>query len=98
MIITKRDNRWYDENNNSWRTEESATQLSPTLTNCRWCRDCSYCDDCSYCGDCRSCKSCNNVSMLNNKQQFHPRHNPYITVSLIVVIVVIVEIVRVVIM
>jgi len=58
MTITKINNRWYDENNNSWLSEEAATQYSPTLTNCRDCRGCSNCDDCSYCDDCSNCSGC----------------------------------------
>ena len=74
MTITKRNDRWYDENNNSWITEESATQYSPTLTDCRWCggcRDCSgcsgcsgcsYCSRCTYCSNCINCNSCRSCS------------------------------------
>lgn len=72
MKITKRDDRWYDENDNSWSTEESATQFSPTLTNCiscrecRWCYNCRDCNYCSYCRDCSNCSSCNNCSRCIN--------------------------------
>ena len=58
MKITKINSRWYDENNNSWITEESATLYSPTLTNCRWCSDCRDCNSCSWCNDCYSCINC----------------------------------------
>jgi hypothetical protein len=65
MKITKRENdRWYDENNNSWDSEELATQLSPTLTDCndcyrcRDCRDCGHCRGCINCSDCLSCDIC----------------------------------------
>jgi hypothetical protein len=58
MTITKRDNRWYDENYNSWLSEEAATQYSPTLTNCRECRGCSNCNDCYNCSNCSNCITC----------------------------------------
>ena len=58
MTITKRDDRWYDENNNSWITEESAILYSPTLTDCSNCSSCSNCSGCSYCSNCRYCSDC----------------------------------------
>ena len=67
MKITKRDNRWYDKNNNSWSTEELATRYSPTLTNCRECRDCSYCEDCSNCSGCSHCNH------LIDKKNYKPQ-------------------------
>ena len=69
MTITKRNNRWYDENNNSWITEESATQYSPTLTNCydcRGCSNCSSCYSCSYCGNCKDCFHCYLCKICSN--------------------------------
>jgi hypothetical protein len=68
MKLTKRADRWYDENGNSWITEELATTYSPTLTNCYNCRDCSSCSNCSscincsYCSDCINCNSCRSCS------------------------------------
>ncbi len=58
MTITKRDDRWYDENDNSWLSEEAATLYSPTLTSCYNCSNCSYCDDCSNCSNCSNCSDC----------------------------------------
>ena len=68
-------NRWYDENNNSWsayiETKESSLKKSKSLrgcsycsdcSDCRGCWDCSYCSDCSYCWDCRGCSYCNYCS------------------------------------
>ena len=55
-------NRWVDDNNNSWsttlETEESAMAKSKTLVNCRHCRDCSDCSGCSGCSDCSDCSGC----------------------------------------
>lgn len=58
-------NRYYDENNNSWSCEletmESAELKSKSLVNCFDCRDCidcSNCRDCRRCSDCRSCIDC----------------------------------------
>jgi len=59
MKITKRYNRWYDENNNSWLSEELATLYSPTLTGCTSCIDCGWCDNCSSCNNCSNCRYCN---------------------------------------
>jgi len=58
MTITKRGNRWYDKNDNSWSTKKLATQYSPTLTDCVCCRDCRDCESCSYCSDCSGCYNC----------------------------------------
>ena len=69
MKITKRDDRWYDENDNSWSTEESATQFSPTLTNCISCRDCRWCNDCSNCIDC---------SDWTDNKKYEPVTRPFI--------------------
>ena len=74
MTITKRNDRWYDENDNSWSTEESATRFSPTLNNCSscsdcsWCRDCSNCSNCScsHCGSCSNCSDCYDCSDCSN--------------------------------
>ena len=66
MKLRKRNNRWYDENNNSWITEESATQYSPTLTNCYDCRGCSNCSSCRDCYNCSYCSSCSNCSSCIN--------------------------------
>ena len=62
MKITKRANRWYDENNNSWETKQLATLYSPILTNCSYCINCRYCNDCSYCDDCSHCTRCSSCS------------------------------------
>jgi len=62
MKLTKRGNRWYDKNDNSWDTEELATLHSPTLTNCRCCSDCSSCSYCRWCSSCSSCAYCSNCS------------------------------------
>jgi hypothetical protein len=55
-------NRWVDENNNSWsadiETEESALKKSQSLINCSDCSDCSDCRACSDCSDCRACSYC----------------------------------------
>ena len=69
MTITKRNDRWYDENNNSWLSEEAATLYSPTLTDCRWCRDCrdcSGCSGCSGCSNCYNCIDCSNCGICSN--------------------------------
>ena len=63
MTITKRDDRWYDERGNSWRTEESATTYSLTLINCR---DCSNCNNCSNCINCNNCIGCSHCSSCIN--------------------------------
>jgi hypothetical protein len=73
--MKKINDRWYDENNNSWNaiteTKESALAKSKTLTNCRscsgcsgcsYCSDCSDCSGCSYCRSCRSCSGCSDCS------------------------------------
>ena len=52
MKITKKYNRWYDENNNSWSTKELAENYSPTLENCTNCTDCYYCTHCTNCTAC----------------------------------------------
>jgi hypothetical protein len=63
MKLTKRENdRFYDENNNSWITEQLATVYSPTLINCRYCSDCSNCSNCSSCISCYICVNCSNCS------------------------------------
>ena len=60
------ENRWYDEDNNSWsadtNTEEQALEKSNTLTNCRDCMDSSYCSRCSGCSDCSGCSRCSGCS------------------------------------
>ncbi len=69
MKLRKRNNRWYDENGNSWITEELATTYSPTLTNCyncRGCINCYNCSGCSNCKDCSSCRDCYNCSNCSN--------------------------------
>ena len=56
-------NRWVDENNNSWNadfeTEESALKKSQSLINCH---NCSYCSGCSYCSACSECSRCSECS------------------------------------
>jgi len=67
MKITKRENdRWYDENNNSWDSVELATFYSPTLTTCSYCSGCSYCSNCSSCRDCSYCNLCNDCTRCTN--------------------------------
>lgn len=65
--MKKINNRWYDENNNSWsalfETEESSFLKSKSLSNCRYCSDCS---DCSYCSDCSGCSNCSDCSDCSN--------------------------------
>ena len=66
--MKKINNRWVDENNNTWNaeteTEESALKKSQSLINCSYCSDCSRCSDCSdclgcsYCSDCSRCSDC----------------------------------------
>jgi hypothetical protein len=63
MIL--KNNRWYDENNNSWsaniETEESAQLKSNSLINCKSCYSCyscKYCNSCTYCYYCKYCNSC----------------------------------------
>lgn len=58
MKFTNKDNRWYDENNNSWEKKEHAEKYAPTLTNCTWCTNCYNCTDCYYCIDCGHCNNC----------------------------------------
>ena len=49
--MKKINNRWVDENNNSWNadfeTEESSLVKSKSLKNCSDCSRCSGCSDCS---------------------------------------------------
>lgn len=56
------DNRWVDDNNNSWNadieTEESVQKKSNTLLDCSNCSDCSDCINCTYCSDCTKCSNC----------------------------------------
>ena len=60
--MKKINNRWYDENNNSWsanlETEESALAKSKTLISCSNCIDCRGCIDCRDCIDCSNCSGC----------------------------------------
>ena len=62
--MEKINNKWIDENNNSWNcffyTEERAIELSKTLSNCSDCRNCSDCSDCSNCIGCSDCSNCSN--------------------------------------
>jgi hypothetical protein len=62
IIQNQVNQRWYDENKNSWLTEETATQKSPTLRHCSDCSDCSDCSYCSNCSDCSNCFYCSNCS------------------------------------
>ena len=59
-------NRWVDDNNNSWRkeiyTEEQAEAYSKTLKNCSYCSGCLYCSDCSGCSRCSDCSYCSDCS------------------------------------
>jgi hypothetical protein len=72
MKITKRADRWYDENNNSWLSEEAATLYSPTLTNCSNCNNCNYCRDCSYCSNCNNCRKCENCYLVSSLENYAP--------------------------
>ena len=60
--MKKINNRWVDENNNSWcallNTEEQAKAKSGTLVNCRGCIGCIDCIDCSDCRGCIGCRDC----------------------------------------
>ena len=60
--MKKLNNRWYDENNNSWNanleTKESALAKSKTLSDCSGCSDCRDCSNCSGCSGCRDCNYC----------------------------------------
>lgn len=58
MKYIHKNNRWYDENNNSWATKKDAKKYSPTLTHCYDCYDCSDCSDCSECRRCYNCSGC----------------------------------------
>ena len=81
MTITKRDNRWFDENNNSWDSEEEATLYSPTLTDCTSCFNCYSCIDCSSCIDCRDCSYCSSCIGCNdwtNNMKYEPVIRPFI--------------------
>ena len=90
MTITKINNRWYDENNNSWITEQLATLYSPTLINCRWCKDCydcskcRRCSNCSNCSGCDSCRGCSNCSECDDctdwtdNKKYEPVVRPFI--------------------
>ena len=64
--LTLINNRWVDENNNSWsadiETKESARNKSESLIDCRSCSDCSYCSDCCSCRNCRNCRNCRDCS------------------------------------
>jgi hypothetical protein len=79
MTITKRDDRWYDENDNSWITEQLATLHSPNLTNCsscrdcRWCRNCIHCKGCIGCNDCYMCVNCRSCNYLVEKKSYKPQ-------------------------
>ena len=59
--MKKINDRWYDENNNSWNcdfeTEESALIKSKSLIGCSYCSDCSDCSRCSGCSDCSGYKT-----------------------------------------
>lgn len=69
-------NRWVDNNNNSWSadidTKELAQKKSNTLINCSNCSDCSNCSNCSnclrcsYCSDCSRCSYCSDCSRCSN--------------------------------
>jgi hypothetical protein len=65
-------NRWYDENNNSWNadieTEESSLKKSKSLIYCSDCSDCSYCSDCRGCSDCSYCRGCSGIK--SNPQRY----------------------------
>ena len=62
MTYTNKNNRWYDERNNSWATQEAAEKYSPTLSNCSNCSGCSGCSDCSNCSNCFGCSYCSDCS------------------------------------
>lgn len=53
--MKKIDNKWVDENNNSWNcdyySKQKAEKLSKTMIGCSDCSDCSYCSHCSNCSD-----------------------------------------------
>ena len=57
--MKKSNDRWYDENNNSWdaaiETKDSALAKSKRLIDCRGCSYCSDCRGCSYCSYCSYC-------------------------------------------
>ena len=67
--MKKVNNRWVDDNNNSWDcdlfSKEKALQFSKTMISCIGCincSDCSYCSDCSGCSDCINCSGCSGCS------------------------------------
>jgi hypothetical protein len=60
MKFTNKNNRWYDENDNSWEKKEDAEKYAPTLTNCTWCANCYNCTNCGHCNNCSYCHNCTN--------------------------------------
>ena len=70
--LTLINNRWVDENNNSWsadiETKESATKKSETLIYCSNCSDCRNCSNCSNCSDCSNCRYCSDYK--SNPQRY----------------------------
>jgi len=73
--MKKINDRWYDENNNSWNcdfeTEESALIKSKSLIGCSRCSDCSDCSCCSGCSGCSDCSCCSGCSdMKSNPQRY----------------------------
>jgi hypothetical protein len=59
--MKKINDRWVDDNNNSWADdidEATAAIYSESLTNCLNCQDCQDCQDCLNCQDCQDCQDC----------------------------------------
>jgi hypothetical protein len=66
MNYINKNGRWYDENNNSWKTKEFAKKYGPTLINCHNCSDCNHCSDCSNCSRCSNCSYCSYCSRCSD--------------------------------
>jgi len=62
MKFTNKNNRWYDENDNSWEKKEDAEKYAPTLTNCTWCANCYHCTQCYNCTNCGRCNNCSDCA------------------------------------
>ena len=68
--MKKVNNKWYDNNNNSWDcsvyTEEQAEGWSKTLVGCNYCHNCTDCNNCNNCTDCYNCDNCHNCDNCDN--------------------------------
>ena len=76
--MKKINNRWIDENNNSWDydlyTKVQAEKYSESLMNshnCHNCHNCCFCSNCSNCTYSRFCRNCHNCRYCHRCRSCH---------------------------